>query len=166
MDWRVLRPLGPQPHEKNWIPQASGNDLRFLCSYDPTRVVDEQARMLSETIPVIAADQFRGGTQAIEFSGGWLTLTLEVTMHQDKRHHQHRFVWFDAIGVLRKVSLRFYFHNNGIEFAAGMAWHPDGEHLLISYGVEDSESRIAIVDAGEVWAALTDAVRLSRDIRN
>ena len=63
------------------------------------------------------------------------------------RVHHHRFVWFDKAGALRGVSRPFFFQKKGIEFAAGIAWHPDGKRLLISYGVAHSEAWIATVDA-------------------
>jgi hypothetical protein len=76
----------------------------------------------------------------------------------------HRFVWFDAENVLRGVSRRFYFQQKGVEFAAGLAWHPDGGRLLISYGVDDSEAWIATVDAGDVRHALENTERLSSSV--
>ena len=57
------------------------------------------------------------------------------------------------------MSRRFYFNKQGIEFAAGLAWHPDGDRLLISYGVGDSESWIGSVSASDVHATLEDADR-------
>jgi sugar lactone lactonase YvrE len=38
------------------------------------------------------------------------------------------------------LSLPFVFHDKQIEFAAGLAWHPDGKRLLVSYGVKDQEA--------------------------
>ena len=77
-DWRVLHPEGPRRHEKNWMPRVSGDDLQFVYRCDPTRLVDEQARTIAETIPPIAAEQFRGGSQLIAFDGGWLALVHEA----------------------------------------------------------------------------------------
>ena len=160
VDWRVLRPEGPRLHEKSWMPLVAGDDLRFICSCGPTRVVDALARPVSDAVPSIAAEQFRGGSQAIEFDGGRLALVHEVSERDRQRFYWHRFVWFDADNVLRRVSRRFYFKAKGIEFAAGMVWHPDGRRLLISYGVGDSEAWIATVDGGEVRCVLEDAKRL------
>ena len=154
MDWRVLTPDGARRHEKNWMPQADGRTLRFLYSCDPTRVVDEHGKTVTEAMPVIATDHFRGGSQMIRFCGGWLTLIHEVSVNGSARHYVHRFVWFDAMNMLRSVSRQFFFHRKGVEYAAGLAWHPDGKCLLISYGVGDSEAWIATVDALEVRRAL------------
>ena len=138
-DWRVLRPEGPRRHEKNWMPQVAGDRLRFIYLCDPTRVVDDQGRTIAETSPPIAAEEFRGGSQAVAFDGGWLALVHEVLWRDGRRFYQHRFVWFDEHSALRRVSRRFYFSKQGLEFAAGLAWHPDGNRLLISYGVGDSD---------------------------
>ena len=54
--------------------------------------------------------------------------------------------------MLRGVSRPFFFQKRGVEFAAGLAWHPDGKRLMVTYGVDDSEAWIATVDAGEVQA--------------
>ena len=68
----------------------------------------------------------------------------------------HRFVWFDAELALRGVSRRFCLQQPGVEFASGLAWHPDGERLLISFGVRDREAWLATVEADEVRAILSD----------
>jgi glycosyltransferase involved in cell wall biosynthesis len=104
----------------------------------------------------MAADQFRGGTQAIPFDGGRLAVVHEVSARDKKRHYQHRFVWFDAAHRLRRVSRPFYFVRSGIEFAAGLAWHPDGNRLLISYCVNDAESWIATVESNDVRRLLEE----------
>jgi tetratricopeptide (TPR) repeat protein len=161
-DWRVLAPAGPIRHEKNWMPLVAGEQLQFIYRCDPTRLLDDGARTVAETTPAIAAEEFRGGTQAIEFDGGWLALIHEVLggATDKNRVYHHRFIRFDAAGTLRGVSRPFFFREKGVEFAAGLAWHPDGRRLLISYGVDDREAWIATVDAAEVWVVLENVERL------
>jgi glycosyltransferase involved in cell wall biosynthesis len=168
-NWRVLNPPGPKLHEKNWMPRvkrtagAKGDEqLQFIYLCEPTRVIDDQARTISETKPVIAADRVRGGSQAIAFEGGWLALVHEVQPRASyaERFYQHRFVWFDAADKLARLTRPFFFHQKGVEFAAGLAWHLDGKRLLISYSVVDRESFIATVDAADVAAALADVDQL------
>ncbi|WP_198019252.1 glycosyltransferase [Mesorhizobium sp. LNHC229A00] len=164
-DWRVLHPTGPRVHEKNWMPHvkpgktgAGAETLRFIYLCDPTRIVDEQGATLSETSPAIAAQSFRGGTQLIAFAGGWLALIHEVQWRtaEKRRYYLHRFVWFDEADTLRKVSRPFFFDKKGVEFAAGLAWHPDERQLLISYSITDSQSWIATVEEAEVRSLLED----------
>ena len=156
MDWCVLRPEGPRRHEMHWMPLVSGDELRFIAGCDPVRVVNEQARVVSETVPAIAAELFAGGSQAIAFDRGWLALVHEVSDRDSKRLYWHRLVWFDAEFTLRGVSRRFCLQQPGVEFASGLAWHPDGERLLISFGIKDCESWLATVEAEEVRAILSD----------
>ncbi|MGY3698533.1 GR25 family glycosyltransferase involved in LPS biosynthesis/glycosyltransferase involved in cell wall biosynthesis/lysophospholipase L1-like esterase [Bradyrhizobium sp. USDA 3240] len=153
-DWRVLRPEGPRLHEKNWMPQANGTSLRFVYSCGPTKIVNDRGELVSESDAAFAVEQFRGGTPLIEFDQGWLALVHEVQWQNDRRFYQHRFVWFDRDNRLRRLSRPFFFKDKGVEFAAGLAWHPDGRRLLVSYGVADSESWIASIDATEVRSTL------------
>lgn len=162
-DWRVLHPAGPRVHEKNWMPQVKpgtggAETLQFIYFCDPTRIVDERGATLGETSPAIAAPRFRGGSQLITFAGGWLALIHEVQWRtaEKRRYYLHRFVWFDDAETLRKVSRPFFFDKKGVEFAAGLAWHPDESRLLISYSVTDSESWLATVDEAEVRSQLED----------
>ncbi len=168
-DCRVFLLEGPLRDGENWMPlveptpaEAEGERLRFISLWDPVRLVDETAQVVAETRPPIAADEFRGGTQAIDFDGGRLALIREEVAGDtfaDRATH-HRFVWLDEALALRSVSRPFFLNEHGVEFVAGLAWHPNGERLIISYGVGDSESWIATVDAAEVRAALQDAERL------
>lgn len=161
VEWRILRPEGARRHEKNWMPRVVGERLDFVYQCDPTRIVDEHARTVGETIPVIEASDLRGGTQAIDFDGGWLALVHEVSFRAaPARLYLHRFVWFDEANILRRITRQFFFRLKEVEYAAGLAWHPDGKRLLISYGVNDGESWIATVSAEDVRALLQDVARL------
>ena len=155
-DWRILTPEGPRRHEKNWMPFVDGEALGFVYGCDPTRLLDAEARTTALSTPNIAADDFRGGSQAIAFDGGWLAVVHEAPFGQayHSRTYHHRFVRLDAGGALVAMSEPFHFGTVGIEFAAGMAWHPGGQRLMISYGVKDREAWIATVDAAEVQALL------------
>lgn len=165
-DWRVIGPEGPKRTEKNWMPLVDGDNLRFVYLCDPTRVIDERGVTVAETIPTIAADQFRGGSQAIPFDDGWLMIVHVVHHRPHDRVYHHRFVWLDADYVLRKTSHEFYLHHHGIEFVAGMAWHPDGPKLAISYGVKDRESWLATIDEDEVRGMLRDTPPRPEAVRN
>ena len=87
---------------------------------------------IADATPSTAAEQCRGGTQAIVFHGGWLALIHEVSEREKRRYYQHRFVWFDSSSRLRRVSRPFFFIRKGVEFAAGLARLPE-KGLLISF---------------------------------
>jgi FkbM family methyltransferase len=170
-EWHILTPPGRKRHEKNWMPrvkrptdESTEEQLQFIYFCDPTRVIDDQARTIAQSIPVVSADQFRGGSQAIAFNDGWLALIHEVQPRSSTvdRFYQHRFVWFDSADHLRRVSRPFFFHQKGVEFAAGLAWHPDGQRLLVSYSIGDREGWIATVEASDVAGALEDTKDVNR----
>jgi hypothetical protein len=162
-------------HQQHWMPlvklalgEAGAEGLELITGCDPTRVVDDEARPILETTPAIAAEQFDGATPAIDFDAcpwrgtgrGWLALIHETEMREGEQYDWHRWVWFDQASVLRGVSPPFYFGKKGIERAAGLTPHPDGRHLLISYGIGDGEAWLATVDAGDVRKLLEDAEHL------
>jgi tetratricopeptide (TPR) repeat protein len=153
-DWRVLMPEGEARHEKNWMPFVEGDELRFLYSCDPTRVLNEHGKTIVETEPSLFGKAFRGGSQLVRFDDGWLALVHQVEYPQAKREYWHRFVWLDDSLRLRKVSRPFYFNERGVEFVAGLALASDDETLVISYGVNDSESWLARVTNSDVRASL------------
>ena len=164
VNWKVMS--GTDRHEKNWMPIADGSG-RFVYSCDPTSVLDDWATPddpLSKFQAPIHAKGFRGGSQAVQLDGGWLAVIHEVEAMPGpgERSYQHRFVWFDQSFRLRRLSRRFYMERRGIEFVAGLAWHPDGKRLVISYGANrDSEAWIGTVDATDVRVILENAERLA-----
>ena len=91
-------------------------------------MVNERAQTTVNTTPPIAAERFDGGGQAIAFNSGWLVLVRD----SEDRHgigRFHRFVWFNAAHQMKSVSPPFHFHNNGVDAASGIAWHPDAHRF-------------------------------------
>jgi hypothetical protein len=123
----------------------------------------------TQATPAVAAEQFDGGTPAIGFNvglsqgtrDGWLALIHEAERRNGEQYDWYRWVWFDEASVLRGVSPPFFFGRGGIERAAGLAPHPDGKHLLISYGVGNDEAWLATVDAGDIRNILEDTAHIS-----
>jgi FkbM family methyltransferase len=154
VDWRVLPSAAPTQWEKNWMPQVVSDELRFIYSVDPIRILGESGTVLMQEPAAIAADNFRGGTQAIPFDGGWLVLIHEWELVGRRRNYLHRFVWLDANDRVVRLSRRFFFQRIVSEFAAGLAWHTTNEHLVVSFGIDDRDPMFSIVRADEVRAAL------------
>ena len=155
-DWRVVPSGMPARHEKNWMPQVVGDELRLIYSIDPTRILSDSGAVLHNAPAPIVADSFRGGSQAIQFDGGWLMVIHEVEQVGDRRRYFHRFVWLDAGNAIRRLSRRFYFCQPGIEFAAGLAWHPDGQHVAVSVSLDDFDLLVAALDADELRTVLLE----------
>lgn len=136
----------PRQHEKNWMPwpQADTEHLQFVYRLGET--IDSDGLKLQSYVPY-ATERLSGGSQVIPFKGGWIALVHEARVKPDgKRYYQHRFVWWDTAKLLRQISPAFVFHDRQIEFAAGLAWHPDGKQLVISYGIRDCEAWLATID--------------------
>ncbi|MDR3476093.1 MAG: hypothetical protein P4M09_30985 [Devosia sp.] len=117
-------------------------------------MLDAQGRVTGETAPGVALDQLHGGSQAIPFDDGWLALTHEVSLIEESRVYLHRFVRYDGQMQLTQFSEAFMLNGRGVEFAAGLAWHQDGERLIVSYGVKDSEAWLATVSTTDVRRAI------------
>lgn len=156
VDWQVLPSGMPPRWEKNWMPQVIGDELRFIYSVDPTRLLSVTGLELINEPARISAETFFGGSQAVPFDQGWLTLIHEFEWVDRKRRYFHRFIWLDEKNHLRRVSRRFYMRIRGYEFVAGMAWHVDERHLVISFSVNDADPFLAIVDSNDVRAILLD----------
>lgn len=158
-DHRVITPsFVPKQHEKNWMPMVIGDDLFFLYSSDPTRIIDSNGNLVSSKVSHIASDSFRGGGPLVEFDGGWLALIHESHGMPDwRRRYMHRWAWYDSFGRLSRFSEGFYLKELGIEFAAGLARHPETGEIIASFGIHDRSSWLAIFDPNEIKRLLKPA---------
>jgi len=158
-DHRVITPrFTERQHEKNWMPMVVGDELFFVYSSDPTRIIDHEGNLISSRVTHIAADSFRGGGPLVEFNGGWLALIHESHGMPDwRRRYMHRWAWYDAYGRLSKYSPAFYIKDLGIEFAAGLAKHPTTGSIIASFGVHDKSSWLATFDPNEIKKILKSA---------
>jgi tetratricopeptide (TPR) repeat protein len=149
-DWRVVS--GDDQHEKNWMPMPSRafSHPRFVYRLDT--IIEPGA----PTLPVkhqiaVYPDLISGSSQLVEFNGGYLAVVHEAVNGPDqKRTYWHRFAWFEKGGRLRHLSLPFVFYSRQIEFCAGLALHPNGQDLILSFGVRDAEAHVATVSIEDV----------------
>jgi 2-polyprenyl-3-methyl-5-hydroxy-6-metoxy-1,4-benzoquinol methylase len=165
-EYQVIHPqFCGREHQKNWMPMVVGDSLYFMYSSDPARVIDINGNLASTKVTHIAADSFRGGGPLLPFNGGWLACIHEShTMPDNRRRYMHRFVWYDSVGRLALFSEAFYIHTLGIEFAAGIAQHPDTGEILVSFGLADRESWIARFSPNEIKRILQPAGRVMIDL--
>lgn len=83
----------------------------------------------------------RGGTQLCRVSDDlWLGIGHEMKFVNGKKYYWHIFYTVDSQGALKTTSEPMKLAQNGIEFAAGMAI--DGDRVVISFGVDDMESKL------------------------
>jgi hypothetical protein len=155
-DWQVIHPnFCDKQHEKNWMPLIYADQLYFIYSSDPARIIDYKGNLVSEKSTNFASDSYRGGGSAVPFDNGYLTLVHESTgMPEGRRRYLHRFVWYDQYGNLKKHSSAFYLKSLGIEFSPGFTAHPSRNSLVIGFGLEDRESWLAEVSSNDVRSML------------
>jgi len=167
-DYRVIHPqFCGREHQKNWMPMVVGNDLYFMYSSDPARIIDIEGNLVSSKITHIAADSFRGGGPLLDFNGGWLACLHEShVMPDNRRRYMHRFVWYDSIGRLSKFSEAFYIHTLGIEFAAGLARNAATGEIVVSFGLADKQSWLALFDPNEIKRVLRSAGTVMESLGN
>ncbi|MDE2106046.1 MAG: glycosyltransferase [Patescibacteria group bacterium] len=150
---RMLRE--PRETEKNWAPIPLPGETLFM--WRPGVVVDTGGKTVSSHVPNITTDIVSGGSQLLMIDEGWLALVH--TAHQIPgspcRYYYHRWALYDDKFRLKRLSGPFVFHERTIEFAAGLAWQPaDDKTLVISYGFQDKEARIATIQLNEVMRML------------
>ena len=132
------------------MPWVRPDVLRFV--YRLGRTIDPDTMEMTNLPVPFNTDALSGGSQVIPFRGAYICLVHEARYRpgNNKRYYQHRFVLMNPTTGVTDITPPFYFHDKVIEFAAGLAWHPDNERLLISYGREDKEAWIASVDWHDV----------------
>lgn len=94
-------------------------------------------------------ERLHGGAVAA-FEDGFLGIVHEVQW--PGRWYHHRFARFDQSGALRSLSERFRFGEEPIEFAAGIVLRD--EEVVVSYGVQDRQARLATIPLSTVLEAL------------
>lgn len=136
-------------YEKNWMPVNNG---KHWFAYRLNEIVDGDGKPVVKTDVPIDVGALSGGTQLVWTGKAWVGMVHEARYIPDKpvRYYLHRFVAFNEEFKLMGVSLPFYFNEKGIEYAAGLCLHPDGQRLVISYGFKDAEARFATVQLAEV----------------
>lgn len=145
---RMLRQ--PRNTEKNWAPIAEGDRLRFM--YRPLEVVNLEGVTVHKMDPGVAVDNVSGSSQLVPFDAGWLAITHEARFLPGShlRYYYHRFAKYDRAFTKVQFSRPFYFNDKAIEFCAGMCYQPGTHNLVISYGSQDKEARIATVAGSDV----------------
>jgi hypothetical protein len=165
-DWRVINPIGlPRQPEKNWMAVTDADqEPRFLYSSDPVRVIDIRGEILLTKQSPIASDSFRGGGKLIDFDGGRLAIIHQsFVMGDGLRRYLHRFVKYTREFEIESVSMPFRFDRIGIEFAAGLEVHPKSGEILVSAGIQDSESWLITFDPDDIRKQLRMIPRITRD---
>jgi predicted GH43/DUF377 family glycosyl hydrolase len=95
----------------------------------------------------------RGGTQLVRVADdAWLGIGHEMKFLNNLKFYWHTFYLVDSKGRMKSASPPCKLAPEGIEFAAGMAI--DGDRVVISFGVDDMECRIAETSLSAVMDTL------------
>jgi glycosyltransferase involved in cell wall biosynthesis len=155
-EWEPV--TGEEQHEKNWMPMPSrpSGPPRFMYRCNSTVELGRPSTVTRTDTPFYV-DEISGSSQLVPFKNGYLAVVHEAAAGPDgKRTYWHRFAWFTLQGELHRLSKPFVFFARQIEFCAGLALHPDGRRLLISFGVRDEEAWVATVQIEEVATLLRE----------
>lgn len=136
--------------EKNWTPLIVAGEPRFIRHFQDNVLFSMDGDEVSRTPSSLAVDHLRGGSQALPFAGGWLSICHEMVESVDRRQYLHRFAWLDGNAVLRRLSEPFKLRGDDVEFVTGLAAHPDGRDWVIGYGLSDCEGWLCRVPASDV----------------
>jgi len=100
----------------------------------------------------------RGGTQLVRAGqDAWLGIGHAMTFVDKLKYYWHVWYLVNARGALMSASYPMKLAPNGIEFAVGMAI--DGDRVVVSFGVDDMESRIGETSLAAVLATLRSIQR-------
>ena len=115
--------------------RSSSRSPASRSSDDSTRMMGS-GRMLLPTY-----EGLRGGTQLVRVADdAWLGIGHEMKFVNGKKYYWHVFYLVDSRGKMTAASEPMKLAQSGIEFAAGMAI--DGDRVVVSFGVDDMESKL------------------------
>lgn len=163
---KELVPLTASPvhvTEKNWMPVNNKGSLYWIYGIHPFRLLRytgskgngvEDTPILSSPLP-LNLSSLRGSAGPVHVQGRCFSL-VHFYSSGDGRWYHHRWVEHNPDTLVPVgVSASFCFHPRpddvAVEFAAGLCVGHDG-HLWVSFGREDRESHLAVVDLCDVLA--------------
>ena len=147
-------PLGLERTEKNWQ-RLVGTD-RWVYFHGPSQVRLADGSL--ETAPWEVkpeAHNFRGGSPAIPFEDGYVSIVHSVTWEPIQREYHHFLCRYDHSGFLTHFSPGFYIYRSGIAFAAGLVEWKD--QFVASFGWGDQRCFFAYLPKKAVASCWIDA---------
>lgn len=153
-----LKRLAMYGSGKNWMPHIIRDRLWF--HYWPGTLIGPNGERRSlDTSKEFA--ELHGGSQVIPFEGGGLAVVHDYTSVPGtfRRATRQYFMRFDADGAPTGVT-PFRCHPNAqLEITTGMALHPDGQRLLISYGRDEADYYMPRQECAFIATVNIDEVR-------
>ena len=159
----MLPPEGEENYcEKNWMPILD-KPFHFVKWSNPIEVIKVDINKKWKNNPkkyrcpssyVLKGDPKkklpfqldpRGSSQVIPYHGYYMAIVHECDYwHNDKNdrdsHYYHRFMVWDKKWNVVTYSDPFKFMDGRIEFCCGMAVHPDGDDVYVTFGFQDNSA--------------------------
>ncbi len=144
--------------EKNWMPFIRDNKLHAIYSFDPFTVFqiekDGIYKVIVKNEQNFNLSEFRGSAILEGFCEGYLAIVHESEVTPDKANYFHRFVYLDYNLNIKKISDRFTFTNEDIEFVCGMSLDHSNKKIVIGLGVWDREAYVCLMNIDYVNSLL------------
>jgi hypothetical protein len=140
-------------HQKNWVPIIFKDRLFFVKSFSPLIIVEflragdfVQVDYMPNNLP-----KYRGNTPFINTARGLLSIVHLKTDTKTQIHYSNYFILLspEYPFYIEKVSRAFSITGNDIEFFVGLVL--EGEHVLVSYGINDCKAAISILNVSDIW---------------
>lgn len=177
-----LRGTWSEIAQKNWTPFVGTGSLRLVYSVERGgihtrigRIVSPREKNMAERElraggqPSVYAGEeqitLRGGTQLIQCAGlgldRWLGLAHGVSdLGESGMHYWHAWYSTDHNGTLLAQSRPMKLSAARIEFAAGLAYDPDADELVVSFGMGDDTPMIGRAPTAQVLRQLQPIQRV------
>jgi hypothetical protein len=141
--------------EKNWMPRTNGDALEWVYWPDPMVVLahDGGNRLRRRSLKRYGRlENWSGSSQLVRYDGNWLGVVHTRKMSGKGAVYVHRFVELTDDFTVRRVSRRFSFEGEDIEFCGGFCL--SGRHAVLSYGVWDEQAHLMRLDIAVVESML------------
>jgi hypothetical protein len=140
--------------QKNWSPFIYNDNLLFIYSFSPLVILQPNLKNGKCTIYkkkeyVYNYDYFRGGSQGFYIDDDLYFIIHEITFEKN-RVYFHRFIKFNKNLNITHVSLPFYLEELGIEYITGAIYNANKKEVILSYGKNDIEAKIACMDINKI----------------
>lgn len=130
--------------EKNWTPWVRGDDLYFVHTVAPWRLMKyEDGTLIDVDLTPASIPDMSGSSCAMPWRDGWIAVVHHKGMERrpPRWEYWHRFLTFDGDMRPKALSRKFKFDGDAIEFCAGLAFNAEHDTLVVSYGCTDRVAR-------------------------
>lgn len=154
-----LRRLAQYGKGKNWMPHMIGGNQWF--HYWPGNLIGPNGeRALLKAVPD-EAKHWHGGSQVISYEDDGLAVVHDYddVPGTYRRATRQAFMRFDSIGRPSRITPFRYHETAQLEITTGMACHPDGKRLMISYGRDEADDTMPRQERAFIATVALDDVR-------